>query len=102
MFRKRKRPASIQSTLVTGGRFKRSNTFLTVTHASDEMEESVLMEGDSESYPAVADDEGISNDDATEETSTAYEKRKQKAANGWNAIRDSLLRTAVETQCIPM
>ena len=62
------------------------------------------MEGeDSECYPAVGDDdndEGISNHDAIEGTSTAYEKRKQKAADGWNAIRDSLLHTAVETHCI--
>ena len=66
MFRKRKKPASVQSTLVTGGRFKRSTTFLSVTQASDAVEESVLMEGeDSECYPAVGDDdndEGISID----------------------------------------
>lgn len=71
MFRKRKRPASIQSTLVTGGRFKRSSTSLAVTRASDDMEESMQMEGDSESYLAVVDDEGISNDDAAERTSTS-------------------------------
>ena len=43
---KRKKPATVQSTLVTGGRFKRSTTFLSVTQASDAVEESVLIEGE--------------------------------------------------------
>lgn len=60
------------------------------------------MQADSDGDPATWECTSDNDDEQdTEGASSAHDKRMQKAAEGWNEIRDSLLRIAVEMQCIP-